>query len=181
MISFEEVKEKVEALGYKIELKNNGIQFYIKCDKGAVNYYPKNDRWVSEKNKSLTGLNKMIKYLKENANRLMPKPKIHKPKMPLREYICMCVFEWVFSDSHLVEDYGFKTWVELYDFMIDNEMEELKTKDGEKNWIITEYEGTHLPTLLQELYSSMEYLVKGVKRFNVDFYDKRDEERIISQ
>lgn len=45
---------------------------------------------------------------------------------------------------------------------------ELKTKDGEKNWLVTDYEGAYLPTLLQEFYSSIEYLVSGIKRFNVE-------------
>lgn len=78
MISFETVKEKVEELGYKIELKNNGVQFYIKCKNGAVNYYPKNDKWVDDKNKSHTNLNKMLQYLKANTARLLPEYKMCK-------------------------------------------------------------------------------------------------------
>lgn len=78
MISFETVKEKVEELGYKIELKNNGVQFYIRCKNGAVNYYPKNDKWVDDKNKSHTNLNKMLQYLKANTERLLPEYKISK-------------------------------------------------------------------------------------------------------
>lgn len=78
MISFETVKEKVEELGYKIELKNNGVQFYIKCKNGAVNYYPKNDKWADDKNKSHTNLNKMLQYLKANTARLLPEYKMCK-------------------------------------------------------------------------------------------------------
>lgn len=163
MISFESVKEKVDGLGYRIELKNNGVQFYIKCKKGAVNYYPKRDIWVDEKSVSHTNLNKMLKYLEENMERLRPEY-----KMPMREYICMSVFEWVFADLYLIEEYGFKTWAELYDYVIDNQVDELKTKDGEKNWLVTDYEGAYLPTLLREFYSSIEYLVSGVKKFNVE-------------
>lgn len=78
MISFETVKEKVEELGYKIELKNNGVQFYIKCKKGAVNYYPKDDIWVDEKSVSHTNLNQMFRYLKVNTERLLPEYKMSK-------------------------------------------------------------------------------------------------------
>ena len=78
MVSFESVKEKVEGLGYKVELKNNGVQFYIKCKTGAVNYYPKNDKWVDDKNKSHTNLNKMLNYLKANTERLRPEYEMSK-------------------------------------------------------------------------------------------------------
>lgn len=93
---------------------------------------------------------------------------VAKHKMPMRDYICMSVFEWVFADLHLIEEYGFKTWEELYDYVIDNQVDELKTKDGEKDWLVTDYEGAYLPTLLQEFYSNIEYLVSGIKRFNVE-------------
>lgn len=80
MISFESVKEKVEELGYKVELKNNGVQFYIKCNSGAVNYYPKNDIWVDEKSVSHANLNQMFRYLKANTERLRPEYKFYLEK-----------------------------------------------------------------------------------------------------
>lgn len=162
MVSFEVVKEKVEGLGYKIELKNNGVQFYIKCKKGAVNYYPRRDVWVDDKNKTQTNLNKMLRYLRENSGALRPSQ-----KMPMREYICMRVFGWVFADLYRIGEYGFKTWAELYDYIIDNQVDELKTSKGDKNWLVSDYEGAYLPTLLQEFYTDIEYIVTGIRTFNV--------------
>lgn len=164
MVSFEEVKEKVESLGYKVELKNNGVQFYIKCRKGAVNYYPKRNIWVDDKNKPRTGLNAMIKYLKDNADDLQLVS-----RMSLREYLCMSAIEWVFSNIYLVEEYGFKTWAELYDYIIDNNIEELYTTEGDKVYMVSDYEGSYLPSVLREAYSDIEYVVTGIKAFNVDF------------
>lgn len=172
MISFEAVKEKVEELGYEIELKTNAVlRFYIKCKNGVVSYYPKDDIWVSEKNNPSIGIDKMLWYLKENTGRLRPNS-----KMPLREFLCMMAFAAVICEDYSVEDYGYKTWSELYDYVVSNKVNKLYTTwRKEAHWINEAssnttclYEDT-LYELLQEEYDRVERMLNCVKAYNVEF------------
>lgn len=89
-----DINETIKPLGLKAELKNNGHQIYIKCRKGAVNYYPSTDLWVDDRNISKTNYNKMIKYLRNNYERLQP---INKQEKKTALYFVKCAIKKLFK------------------------------------------------------------------------------------
>lgn len=88
------LNDTIRPLGLKAELKNNGYQIYIKCRKGAVNYYPSTDRWVDDQNISKTNYNKMVKYLRDNYEKLHP---IAKPEKKTALYFIKSVIKKLFK------------------------------------------------------------------------------------
>lgn len=89
--------------------------------------------------------------------------------MQWREYVAMRTFERVFSDlSDEPSTYGFNSWAELYDYIVDNNVEELMTTNGDVEFLISDYAGAELYSLLEYEYTEIKYIVNGVKKFQVD-------------
>lgn len=88
--------------------------------------------------------------------------------MEWKEYVAMRTFERVFSDLELPEDYGYKSWLEMYDDVQNNDIQTLTNHKGEQAYLITRYEGAYLPVLLEEEYHEIKYIVRGIKEFEVD-------------
>lgn len=88
--------------------------------------------------------------------------------MEWQEYVAMRTFERVFSDMGLPEDYGCSSWLELYDEVQNNDIQTLTNKEGERAYLIVQYEGAYLPSLLEEEFHEIKYLVRGIKEYEVD-------------
>lgn len=89
-----------------------------------------------------------------------------------REYVCEKVFEMLFADLPCsVIKFGFNSWEELYDHIVDNEIDELKTEDDCVVRLIEDYAGAYIPSLLEHYYIDVKYIVRGVKERKVNLSD----------
>lgn len=162
MITLEKFNDKIRPYGLVAESKNEGYQFYIKCPAGVLNFYPKREKWCNEKGKFSQGINQFLAYVEANKKRLLRKP------MRLEEYLCYQALAFTFSNLTQVEDYGFKTWEELYDHIIENDLEVLLDVNGEEMYVVEAYEHLNLVDTLEQLYDDFRYILQGVNEFNVD-------------
>lgn len=89
--------------------------------------------------------------------------------MKYTEYAMLKTFEKVFSDLGEVEEYGFNSWLDLYNHIQNEKLDELVTLDGEKTFLVEEYAGGCLPDLLEYEYEYLLDVVSGIKNFDVEF------------
>ena len=161
MITLEKFNNKIRPFGLIAEERNNGHQFYIKCPAGVLNFYPKRERWCNEKGQFKQGLSLFLEYLTEHQHRLQKRP------MPWREYVCMRVFEFAFADLGAVEEYGFQTWSKLFDYLVDEKVDELRKDNGEYIYLVEEYNCCYIYDVLEQLYDDFVYILQGLNDFNV--------------
>lgn len=89
--------------------------------------------------------------------------------MKFTEYAMWKTFEKVFSDLGEVEEYGFNSWLDLFNHIQNEELDVLETLDGEVTYLVEEYAGGYLPDLLEYEYEYLLDVVSGIKTFNVEF------------
>jgi len=169
MITLEKFNNKIRPYGLVAEMKNDGHQFYIKCPAGVLNFYPKRERWRNEKGQFKQGIDTFMLFLANNIKRLNRKP------MHWREYVCMKAFEFAFAESDQVEAYGFNSWAKLFDYVVKNNVQELRNKDGEIAYLVEVYEHWEIAGILTVLYDDFVYLLQGVNDFNVNLKGVRSE------
>ena len=162
MITLEKFNNKIRPMGFVAEERNDGHQYYIKCPAGVLNFYPKRERWCNEKGQFKQGLSLFLEYLTEHQHRLQKHP------MPWREYVCMRVFEFAFADLGAVEAYGFNSWAKLFDYVVKNNVEELRNKEDEIAYLTEECEHLTVVVALTAYYDDFVYLLQGVNDFNVN-------------
>lgn len=161
MITLERFNDKIRPFGLVAEMRNDGHQFYIKCPAGVLNFYPKRERWCNDKGQFYQGIVEFLYFLGANIDRLNRQP------MHWREYVCMKVLEFAFSDIGAVEEYGFNSWAELFDYLINEEEDELRKDNGEYTYLVEEYSSRYIYDVLEQLYDDFVYLLQGVNDFNV--------------
>lgn len=161
MLTLERFNNKIRPFGLVAEMRNDGHQFYIKCPAGVLNFYPKRERWSNEEGQFSQGIAEFLLYLENNIKRLNRKP------MHWREYVCMQAFGFAFAELDQVEAYGFNSWAELFDSVVENNIQELRNKDDEIAYLVEEYEHRAIAEILTVLYDDFVCLLQGVNDFNV--------------
>ena len=81
--------------------------------------------------------------------------------------MCMQAFEFSFAGVDQVEASGFNSWAKLFDYVVENNVAELRNKDGEIAYLVEEYEHWAIANILTVLYDEFVYLLQGVNYFNV--------------
>lgn len=89
--------------------------------------------------------------------------------MKFTEYAMWKTFEKVFSDLGEVEEYGFNSWLDLFNHIQNENLDILEKLDGEVTYLVEEYVGGYLPGLLANKYGYLLDVVAGIKTFNVEF------------
>ena len=161
MLTLERFNNKIQPLGLIAEAKNDGHQFYIKCPAGVLNFYPKREKWCDEKGQFRQGITEFLQYLENNIKRLNRKP------MPWREYVCMQAFGFAFAELDQVEAYGFNSWAKLFDYVVKNNVEELRNNKDEIAYFTEGCEHLIVVEALTAYYEDFVYLLQGVNDFNV--------------
>lgn len=76
--------------------------------------------------------------------------------MELKEFLCGMACGFTFADLGQPEDYGFTTWAELYQYAVQNNIDELTGLDGEP--VDLADENKEIADSLQYWYSTFEYV-----------------------
>ena len=80
----------------------------------------------------------------------------------------MQAFGFAFAELDQVEAYGFNSWAELFDYVVKNNVAELRNKDDEIAYLVEVYEHWAIADILTVLYDDFVYLLQGVNDFNVN-------------
>lgn len=75
----------------------------------------------------------------------------------------------MFANFGEPKDYGFDTHYAVYECLSEGHTLIANAgADNEELYLVTRYEGEHIPDLLEETFGYIEYLIKGLKEYNVE-------------